>query len=288
MERIAYTFGLMKASWSVLVKDKELLLFPLFSGIACLLILASFALPLMVALGDGNHHVNVEKMQQNPVLYYGLTFIYYFITYFVMIFFNSAVVACAIFRMRGGDPTLKTGFNASMSRLPQILGWALVSATVGLVLRIVEDRSRRAGAIIAGVLGMAWSVMTFLVVPILVVEKKGPIDAVKESVSLLKKTWGEQLVGHFGFGMVFVIFSFIGLVPLVVGMLAIGRGAMVLGIGLIAMAAIYIILLGLIQSTLQTIFQAAVYLYARDGRAPKGFPESSLGSAMGPAPAREE
>ena len=138
-------------------------------------------------------------MQQRPLLYYGLLFLFYFLNYFIVIFFNSAVIACAILRMRGGEPTLSIGFNAALSRLPQIVGWALVAATVGLILRALENVARKrgnlVGQIVAGLLGMAWSVVTFLVVPILVVEKKGPFEAVKESAALLRKTWGEQLVG---------------------------------------------------------------------------------------------
>ena len=206
--------------------------------------------------------------------------------YFIVIFFNSAVVACAILRMRGGEPTLSTGINAALSRLPQIVGWALVSATVGMILRMLEDSARKRGSwvgqIVAGLLGMAWSVMTFLVVPILVVEKKGPFEAVKESAALLKKTWGEQFVGGFGFGLVFLLLALGGIVPIVLGFLMLPR--MPLGVLLIAVGMIYVIGLGLVQSTLQTIFQAAVYLYARDGRAPQGFDEATLGSAMASAP----
>src|SRR4029077_13330612 len=93
------------------------------------------------------------------------------------------------------------------ARLPVIAGWALVSATVGLILRIIEDRSARIGQIVAALLGMAWTVVSFLVVPILVIENKGPIAALKDSTALLKKTWGEQLVSNFSFGMIFFLLA---------------------------------------------------------------------------------
>jgi hypothetical protein len=279
MERISYTFDMMRSSWEVLKAEKQLMLFPLISGICCLLVLLSFGLPLWA-----NGFPSTEQLHQRPVLYYGLLFLFYFANYFIVIFFNSAVIACAVLRMRGGEPTLAIGFNAALARLPQILGWALVAATVGLILRALENLARKranwVGQIVAGLIGMAWSVLTFLVVPILVVEKKGPFAGVKESAALLRKTWGEQLVGHFSFGLVFFLLALIGVVPLFFGVVIV-HAAMPLGVLLIAAGAIYLIGLAVVQSTLQTIFQAAVYLYAHDQRAPAGFDESHLSSAMG-------
>src|SRR5436190_24108713 len=109
--------------------------------------------------------------------------------------------------MGGGEPTVADGFRAASARLPVIAGWALVSATVGVVLRIIEDRSEKVGRFVAGLLGMAWTLVSFLVIPILVVENKGPLLALKESTKLLKKTWGEQLTGSFSFGLVFFLMS---------------------------------------------------------------------------------
>ena len=282
MERISYTFDMMRSSWEVLKTEKQLMLFPLISGICCLLVLLSFGLPLWA-----NGFPDPAQLHQRPLLYYGLLFLFYFLNYLIVIFFNSALVACAVLRMRGGEPTLSTGIHAALSRLPQILGWALVAATVGLILQALENLARRranwVGQIVASLLGMAWSVVTFLVVPILVVERKGPFDAVRESVALLRKTWGEQLVGQVSFGLVFLLLALAGVVPLFLGFLVV-HAVMPLGVLLIAIGVIYLIGLGVVQSTLQTIFQAAVYLYARDSRAPKGFDESQLSSAMAQAP----
>jgi len=290
MERISYTFDMMRSSWEVLKAEKQLMLFPLISGVCCVLVLLSFGLPMMA-----NGFPTQEQLHQSPVLYYGLLFLFYFLNYFIVIFFNSAVIACAVLRMRGGEPTLSTGLNAAISRLPQIVGWALVAATVGLILRGLENLARKrgnfVGQIVAGLIGMAWSVVTFLVVPILVVEKKGPFEAVKESAALLRKTWGEQLVGSFSFGLVFLLLMLPGFIPVFVGLTILSealKSSMPLGVFLIAVGAIYLIGLAVVQSTLQTIFQAALYLYARDNRAPKGFDESQLGSAMAQSPRSSE
>ena len=158
-----------------------------------------------------------------------------------------------------------------------IAGWALVSATVGLILRIIEDRSDRIGQIVAGLLGMAWTVVSFLVVPILVMENKGPIAALRDSTALLKKTWGEQLVSNFSFGAIFFLLSIPALALIFLGF---HLGGAVGGIACIVLAVIYLIVLGLVQSALQAIFQTALYLYARDGQVPEGFRAEVLDGAL--------
>jgi hypothetical protein len=275
MGKFSHTWSLMGASWDVLRQDKEILIFPLISVVCCLLVMASFAVPMILT---GAWRVpGGEATTAGAVEYYGILFLFYFCTYFVIVFFNSAMIACAVIRMEGGDPTVGDGFRAAFSRIALIAGWALVSATVGVVLRIIEDRSKWVGRIVAGLLGIAWGVVSFLVVPILVVEKKRPITAVKESAALLKKTWGEQIIGNFSFGLVFFLLSIPAFVVIFLGVLTASPAAIIACVGL---GVLYIVLLALIQSALQAIFQAAVYLYARDGRTPPGFDSRLLMDSM--------
>ena len=277
MGKFSHTWSLMGASWDVLRKDKEILIFPLISVVCCLLVTASFAVPMFLA--DAWLPPGKEATTADAVEYYGILFLFYFCNYFIIVFFNSAIIACAVIRMEGGDPTVGDGFRAAFSRIALIAGWALVSATVGVVLRIIEDRSKWVGRIVAGLLGIAWGVVSFLVVPILVVEKKGPITAVKESAALLKKTWGEQIIGNFSFGLVFFLLSIPAFVVIFLVVLTASPAAIIPCVGL---GVLYIVLLALIQSALQAIFQAAVYLYARDGRTPPGFDSRLLMDSMIP------
>jgi hypothetical protein len=275
MGKITRTWSLMSECWQVLRQDKSLLLFPLISGFCCLLLLASFAIPLY-ATGDWQPPGH-DATTQRQVAYYGTLFAFYVCNYFVVVFFNAAIVACAAIRIGGGNPTLADGLRAASSRLPVIAGWALVSATVGLILRIIEDRSDKIGQIVAGLLGMAWTVVSFLVVPILVIENKGPIAALRDSTALLKKTWGEQLVGNFSFGGIFFLLSIPAFLLVILGFYL---GGAVAGIACIVLAVIYFIVLALVQSALQAIFQTALYIYARDGQVPEGFHAEVLESAM--------
>jgi hypothetical protein len=273
---ISQTWELMGQSWDVLKQDKELLIFPLVSGICCLLVIASFAIPSIMteswmppAAEEGEQTVTTGEQ----IAYYAKLFMFYFCNYFVIIFFNSAVAGCAAMRMRGQDPTIGDGFSIAFSRIHAIFGWALVSATVGLILRIIEDKNEKIGAFIASLLGTAWTLVSFLVLPILVIENVGPFAALKKSTALFKRTWGAQIGANFSFGLIF----FLLMLP-AIGIVALGflsQSGIVIGI-CIAIAVIYCIVLSLIQSTLGVIFQTALYTFADTGSAPAGFDAAAL------------
>ena len=270
--KLAYTWSLMGASWDVLKRDKEMLFFPLMSFLCCAAVTLSFLIPLYRADFLGPPPGDAGPSRQ--IAYYGVLFLFYLCTYFVGIFFNAGLVACTIKRMEGGDPTVEFGLRAAAARLPQILGWALLSATVGMALRALEDRSKALGRIVIGLVGVAWSVATFLVVPVLVAEGKGPFAAAGESARLLKRTWGEQIIGSAGFGLLFFVLFIPGFIMAFLGVFT--SLWVLVGLG-----AAYVLVLALVQSALSTIYQTAVYLYARNnGQAPAGFSTGLLSDAM--------
>ncbi len=286
IDKFRYTWSLMGASWRVLRQDKELLVFPLLSGICCLLVMAVFVVPLFAT--GAYEPPSQEAAPLDHVLYYGMIFLFLFANYFVIAFFNTAIIASAIHRMEGGDPTVGWGFNQAMKRIHLILGWAVVAATVGLLLRVLEERSGKLGQVISAIGGVAWSLVTFLVVPVLVVQNKGPLAAVKESGALLRRTWGEQLVGNFSFGLVFFVINLPAVAALIGGIILYVGGNSIAGVLLIALAIIYLLVAGLVQSALQSIFQAAVYLYATNPpllqqgeQSGHGFPVILLRDAVG-------
>jgi hypothetical protein len=282
-DRISYTWSLMRASWDVLKSEKALIFFPLFSGISCIVVMASFAMPLAMLKPD-HAAANADPMQK--VYFYGVLFLFYFCNYFVITFFNTALTSCAITRMAGGEPSFSAGLGAAFSRIHLIAGWALVSATIGLALRMIAERSKRVGAIVAMLLGGVWSIITYLVVPVIVVENKGPIAALKESSSLLKKAWGDQITGNFSFGIIFFLLGLPGY-AMIFGAIYMGA-AMSSGmvtLVLIGLAVVYLIGLALISSVLQSIFQAAVYMYTQNALMAtvengRGFPVQLVKHAM--------
>jgi hypothetical protein len=273
-DRIAMGWRLGMTAFGVLRDDKKLLVFPLLSALCCLIVLASFAAPIVMS---ERFRDLIDKNQgfKDPV-WYAVLFVFYFVNYFVIVFFNSALVSCALARFNGMEPTLGDGFSAAGSRMPQILGWSLVSATVGVILKIIEDRSEKVGQLVVGLLGMAWGIMTYFVVPVLVVEKVGPIDAVKRSCSILKKAWGESLVANFGVGLLVFLMFLVALVPAILGAL-IGGGALIAGI---IATMLLVLIVSLISSALNTIIVAALYQYAASEKAPDGFDVDLLHGAF--------
>ena len=276
-DSIGRSFELAKASFRVLRADKELLVFPLVSFIALVIVTASFAIPfvLMDGVSDAtNGQVNVAS--------YVLAFVFYVVTYTVMFFFNTALVGAAMIRLDGGDPTLGDGFRIALSRLPQIIGYALIAATVGMILRWISDRAGLLGRIISGVIGFAWSLATFLVVPVLVVEKVGPIEAIKRSGSLLRRTWGEQIIGNVGIGLVFGLLLFLVILLGVLLIIFLAQVSVALAIAGVVGLILVVGVIALIGSALSGIFTASVYRYATKGDGGPMYRNETLAAAFRP------
>ena len=284
--RISGGWSLFKQSWSVLRLDKELMLFPVFSSIACLLVMATFVAPFLVIphLGEMVEQAFDENQQAPPVnqvIGYVVLFMFYVVNYFVIVFFNTALVSCAVIRFQGGDPSVGDGFRASLKRLPQIFGWAVFSATVGLILQQIESRSQLVGRLVARFIGLAWTITTYFVVPVLAVERLGPIAAVKRSVELLRDAWGEGLVGNFSMSIVSFVFSLPGILIIVAG--AIG-GIMMQSVWMVAMGVgigiVYLIGLSIVMSSVKQVFLAGLYLYAVEQKTPPGFDQETFQQAF--------
>jgi Family of unknown function (DUF6159) len=289
-DRLSRGWELAGQSWEVLKRDKSLVVFPILSGIACLLVVASFLLPLFLVPGVGAGLMAVFDEdavgQQKPtaqIAYAALLFAFYFVNYFVIVFFNTALVSCAIIRFKGGDPTLSDGLRMAASRLPQIAGWAALSATVGVILKMIEEKTDWIGQIVISLIGTAWAVATYLAVPTLAVEGVGPIEALKRSAGLIRKTWGEGLAGQFGLGWIGFLICLPGIALLFGGVFAIAMAqAVVLGAVLMAFGLIALLAGSIVTSTLKQIFIAGLYVFATEQRVPNGFSQDLMRSAFAP------
>lgn len=253
------TWNITKICWQILQKDRELILFPIFSGVA-------LAILAVLVLGVGGATGAIGRLQDAQAASAGLAggdlgllFIAYFALSFIVIYFNTALVGAAMIRIRGGDPTVRDGLAIANGRLPQILGWSLISGTVGLLLRVLREQAgdNMFGQIIVSLVGGVWAYLTFFVVPTIVVEGVGPVQAIKRSGSLLKRTWGEQVVSSFGFGLLFVAAVVVGVLPaLVIAQISPAAG-LVVGVITVGVAAAVV-------SSLEGIFKAALYEYAAE------------------------
>jgi len=187
IDRIIRSFELVKASWKILMEDKKLLAFPIISGIVTLLVIATF-IPL-VFFSNGFFSFNTSTVGGIVSV-----FVFYLISYFVVIFFNVGLISCVYAKLNGQSMTVREGLSAASRHLPSILAWAVVAATVGLILRMIEDRSGFLGQIAASIIGGVWSLITLFVVPVLAFEDKGVFAAMKESLELFKRPGARVLL----------------------------------------------------------------------------------------------
>jgi hypothetical protein len=272
---IGRSWTLAKDSFRVLRSDKELLLFPLLSFLALIVVGILFFIPF-VAFGG----ITSAQNGQTNVASYVIGFIFYVVSYTVTFFFQTALVGAAMIRLDGGDPTLGDGFRIAFSRLPKIIGYAIIAATVGMILRLISERAGLVGQIISGITGFAWTIATFLVVPVLVAENVGPIDALKRSAGLLKKTWGERIIGNVGIGLVFGLLMVLVIILGGALLALLFQASVTLGIvGLIVLILI-IGIMALIASALTGIFTASVYRYATKGDGGPMFDSNTLSTAF--------
>jgi hypothetical protein len=270
---IGHTFELMKMSWGVLMKDKELLFFPLFTVVGLIAVIGIF-------FSIGNASGAITRLETNTTsrgdqILYALAF---FSSYFVVIFFNAALVSAALERLRGGDPNVSSGLRHAFAHIHMIFIWALIAATVGLALQLLRANQKNAIArIIIDMIGGIWEFLTFFVIPILVSENVTPIGAIKRSSGLVRKTWGRQITASFGFMLVYFLAVIVGIIPaFIVGMIS-GVAAVAVGIITVGLA------LAIVQA-LEGIFKAALYEFAM-GEKPAEFDLRTLQTAYRPAPA---
>jgi len=261
MGRFGRSWELVKLCWQVLKQDKELVVFPIVSLVCVLIVTATFLVPGIFSgfwqdVADGGAGVAAIA----------LIVVFYLVQYAVVIFFNAALVSAARIRLEGGDPTLGDGLRGAAAHIGAVLGYAAISATVGLVLSFIREQGGIAGGIAAGLGGMAWNVLTFLVIPVLVVEGVGPVEAIKRSGVLLKKTWGEQLIGAASISLVFGLAGVaIVVAGGVLGALIIGAGVVWAGVAVILVAVVAVLVVALLGATLHGIYSAALYGYAVGG-----------------------
>ena len=269
MGRISNTIALAKVSWKVLRKDRELLLLPVLSFLASIVVLALLWLPTLSAIDTSG--LADESGDPGAVLIV-VGVISAMAMSIISVFFNGALVAGAHERLSGGDPTVRPALGRALSRLAGLLPWAIITGTVGLILQAARERAGWMGRFVVNMVGMAWQTATFLVVPAIVIDDHGAVSGLKASAALLKRTWGENIAARVGFGLLGIV----AIIPAVIVLFAtgaLGGAALVVGI---LLAVPYLALVVVVLTALNAVFQTALYLYATTGSVPAGFDDSNL------------
>jgi hypothetical protein len=269
MGRISNTIALAKVSWKVLRKDRELLLLPVLSFLASIVVLALLWLPTLSAIDTSG--LADESGDPGAVLIV-VGVISAMAMSIISVFFNGALVAGAHERLSGGDPTVRSALGRALSRLSGLLPWAIITGTVGLILQAARERAGWMGRFVVNMVGMAWQTATFLVVPAIVIDDHGAVSGLKASAALLKRTWGENIAARVGFGLLGIV----AIIPAVIVLFAtgaLGGAALVVGI---LLAVPYLALVVVVLTALNAVFQTALYLYATTGSVPAEFDDSNL------------
>jgi len=282
-ERLERSFELLKASAAVLRQDKELVLFPLISAFSLVLVMAAFALPAIGVASLDSVQMYDGTGKTSP-LWYVFGFFFYLVNYTVIFYFNTALVAAAMMRMDGKNPTLKDGLAVASSKIGTILAYAVISATVGMVLRAIQERVGIVGKFIVALLGMGWALATYLVVPVLAAhDDVGPLEAIKESATLFKDTWGENVIGQAGIGLAFgLIFMGMALVAVVLIGGVMATKSMFLIVLTIIVVALAFGVATLVKQALEGIYAAALYRWASTGEESPGFAGGTMKLAFAP------
>ncbi len=273
MGRLQRSWELAKASWRTLTADRELLALPIFSFIVSLLVLAVFG--GLVFIVDYESSTGFDNFELSPagtllLILAGMGMA------IVATYFQAAMVGGARERITGGDPTIGSALTTASSRLGVIVPWALFSWTVGAILRVIEENAGAVGRFVVGLIGMAFRVVTFLAVPVLVVEQLGPINTLKRSATLFKSTWGENLAGQAGIGLV----SVVAMIPVIIVAALIGAvTSPVLGI-IVAVPLIAVV--AAVTTSLTAVYQTALYHYVTTNEIPQGFEDADLPTAFQP------
>ncbi len=264
---------LLKSSWSVLREHRSLVLFPIVSALVTIVMIAALAVPAVFLSGASDGEIT------NQVWFYVFFAIFYFICSFVVIFFNTGLVACAKLALQGQEPDFKYGLDVAWSNVGKVAGWALISATVGLILRIIRDQLGWVGEIITGLLGFVWNLIVFFVIPVYVFQGYGVFASIKESASIFKRTWGENVVARFGLGLVFFLLALIGILPIVA--IAFTKNAALI-IAVVAIVLMYWAVLAILSSSLTGILSTALYDYAVTGQVPAAYNPKAITGAFQP------
>jgi Family of unknown function (DUF6159) len=282
MSTFSRSWQLVKQSFAILRSDTQMMLFPVFSAVSCLVLTAVIAtggafmlLPARAAaLAAGEQfHPN-----QSPMFLIGL-FTLYVVNYFVIVFFNVALVGVANSRLMGGTWTFRDGIELAWARKGTILQWALVAATVGVILRTLEERMGLIGRLIMRIIGIAWALACYFVVPVLAFEDLTPIAAVKRSAKLFRDTWGEKVIGGFSLSLVSLVLMLPGIGLVIVATFLAGLSGLLFGL---VVMFLYFLLLSVFMSAVGGIFNAALYRYACFKQAPAAFSHDLIASAWAP------
>ncbi|HEY2056471.1 MAG TPA: DUF6159 family protein [Solirubrobacterales bacterium] len=269
MKRIRRGWALTKKSWALLNSHRELVRFPLYGGIATIILGLVFLGPGAFALDQHTYGIGV------PLIVIGI-----YVLSVVGIYFSVGLAACADRIFRGESSTVGDGIAVANSRFGAICGWAALSTAIAVVIGLLENQGGFLGDIAGRLVGAAWSLVTFLAVPVIAIEGTGPFPTLKRSASLFRERWGQQITGNLAIGGIAFLLGVLPAIALIVVGIVIWPSTGVGGGVLVVAGALILCVALLISKALSGIFGVALYRYALEGEVVGGFTQEDLESAV--------
>jgi Family of unknown function (DUF6159) len=269
MTRIRRGWALTKKSWALLNGHRELIRFPLYGAVATTLL-------AIVFLGPGLYLLDSDELGGAiPLLVIGV-----YVLSVVGFYFSVGLAAAADMIFRGQEATVADGLAVARSRFSQICGWAAISTAISVIMGVLENQGGIGGQIAARLVGMAWSLVTFLAVPVIAIEGTGPVETLKRSASMFRQRWGQQITGNVAIGGIVFLAGLLPAAILVVAGIALWSSSSFLGALLVVIGALMLAIAMLVSRALSGIFGVALYRYALEGQAVGGFTQDELESAV--------
>ena len=277
--RIRASWLLFKESWRFLAADKELLLIPVAALVLNLGLLG-------IVIGST---VLLTQNSENPLftgdtlhtLDYVVLFMVYVVGAFTLALSQAAITHTVYTRLHNGNARLGESISVALSHAGTLFVWALITSTVGVILRMIAERSQLIGKIVAALMGAAWAIATFFVIPAIVIDKKGAVESIPFSITTFKRTWGETIVSNITLGLFFFLAYMLAIIS-VVGMIILGVYAENLIIILTALiiGVAWLVMASLAQAALEGVIKTVLYIYATDATTPTNFNRELLEAMM--------
>jgi hypothetical protein len=283
--RIRAGWMLFKESFHFLRSDAEMMWIPLITSLISMGLFALLCAISFFGAFGGDFEALKRLGEESSVLMYVFMFCAYVISAFTLALSQAAIVHIVYTRIKGGDATLAQGLSAAFSHWFSLLLWSAITSTVGVILNMIAERSKILMTILVYMLGTAWSVLTYFVVPAMVIDKKTAFESIPHSAFVFKKTWGETLVGNVSLSVVFLLgnLAFLLLTALaVIAAVVLNSIALLVGIGIIFLIGVFVSVL--LQSTLNGVIKTLLYVYASEGTIPTSFNKELLDQILVKSP----
>jgi Family of unknown function (DUF6159) len=274
MTRIRQGWELTKKSWALLKSNKQLLRFPIYGALASLAVVIVLVGPGLYLIDDG------ERVVGGLITALGL-----YGSSFIAIYFGVALAATADAIFHGREATIADGFAVARERLGAIAGWAALAALVGLIISLLQRGGNIGEVIAAGLVGAAWSLITFMAIPVITFEATGPWATLKRAATLFKERWAGQVTGNVAIGgIVFLVGVLPAILLIAIGIAAwtsndggdsLAAGAVIVAVG-VALLAVSM----LVVQALRGVFGVALYRFATGGEVAPGYSQDELEAAV--------